>query len=149
MIAKRKAGVVEEKRGYHFTIRPASKQDAYHYGYGSMQFIIHGQELSDLAIDLGDDVDVLVVKKGAEYASSDLEEARHQLYTTQEDLRRANEQLGLHNDGKNKERSEAVEWRGRAQALQIENVRLLTELTTLKTMLQTGGNPTMIDGNRS
>jgi hypothetical protein len=54
-----------EKRGFMIQIRPATPVDNY-YGYGSMDFYLNGRDLGDFEVELGDDVDVYLVKKGTD-----------------------------------------------------------------------------------
>lgn len=144
-IAKHIGDGIEEKRKFQLNIRPASKSDMYLYGYGSFSFTVHGQELQDLGLDLGDDVEVVVHKAGDTYEGKDLEDARHRLYLTEQALT-GKEVAVAQLQGKERRANErAGEANIKSQALQLENVRLLTELITLKAMLQPGNLPPMLE----
>lgn len=57
--------VDEEKRVFQLTVRlpDVSLREAYTYGYGNMNFILHGKAMEDF-VDLGGQVDIYVVPKG-------------------------------------------------------------------------------------
>jgi hypothetical protein len=121
----------EEKRTFKVNVRPASKPDSY-YGYGDMTFTLNGTELESFGLDLGDAVDVFVVREGEALDGrdyQDLERRYHDLEAKHIVLEKSNEQA--------KERLQAYERmaqanRARENAAVQENARLLVQLEALK-----------------
>jgi len=143
------AGTVE-KRNFKIDVRPASKPDGY-YGYGNMQFILHGRELQDCGLDLGTAVEMYLVPEGAEKPGfAELDDARRSLYEAEQKigaLERAAEQEKRRQARVESDRFGAGE---RMQALQRENVRLTVELMTLRGAVQDfSPTPTLLEQSQA
>lgn len=134
-----------EKRNFKIDVRPASKPDSY-YGYGHMQFILHGRELEECGLDLGTKVSLYLVAEGQpEPDSAEFDNLRRDLYEAQNEvvrLEQANQQLKDSSARVERERFSAGEER---TALRNENVRLTVELMTLKGATGHAPQPTMIE----
>ncbi len=89
IIARARRGAVEdEKRVYSLNIRLPDKSltAEYNYGYGNMDFILHGQAMEDF-VDLGGEVDVYVVKRGeGEVPDRVVEDLRSRAYELEGDV---------------------------------------------------------------
>lgn len=144
-IAKRTGVVIEEKRSYTLTISSAHKPAGY-YDYGSMHFVAHGHEIGDLGIDLGTEVEIVVHRKGDDYTVKDYEVARAELSAAIQERDKARDAASSYVGRLDAAELNNAKGRTQIQALQQENVRLLTELTTLKMMLQAGDFPKAIEG---
>jgi hypothetical protein len=143
-VAKKTDEGIQEKRCFNIDVSPARPDTSWDYAYGSMQFTLHGRELDDFEVALGDDVEVLLVKADTVYEGKELEDTRRELYL----LMRKHEELEsnynrLKESTSSKER-EVGGLRSRLQAMQIENVKLLTEVMTFKQMFKREEVPTMI-----
>lgn len=140
---------IEEKRVFKLDVRPASKAAAY-YGYGNMNFILHGRELTDSGLDVGTKVALYLIPDGEKAPDfSALDDVRRELYETEQaraDIQTKYDNMKSQHERQNRERFGAGE---QLRALQNENVRLTTELLTLK---QATGNfapaPAMISANQ-
>jgi hypothetical protein len=124
-------GIVE-KRSFKLDVRPANKADTY-YGYGSMQFILHGRELEDSGLDLGTKVAVYLVPEGeqppAEHVVQDLQAEVYQLTEKVQTVTNQYESEKRRTKEYERTRWDASE---KLKGLQAENVRLTTELLTLR-----------------
>jgi len=132
-VAKIVDGKVEIKRGYSITVRPSSgERQGYEYGYGNMSFITHGSELTEFGVGLGDEIEAYLVRKGESAPNKSFEDVSAALYKTEGDLAALTEKY----QGAEKRFAEQQrltnEFRGKNLVLMQENVRLTTELETLK-----------------
>lgn len=148
LIAKKATnGTVEEKRVFNLNIRPAAAvPSSGSYAYCSLKFIAHGKELTDVGLELGSLVDVYICPTMAEYSGKDTEDARAELAleiakhaTTLSNYDRSQSVLSAAN-------ARLQENTARITGLQLENVRLLTELTTLKQMLHRPDDSLLLEG---
>lgn len=128
-------GSFDEKRVFTCNVRPASKLPPSHYGYGALNFTLHGRELADFGADLNDEVDVFLVRKGEPAPSKLIDDVSHALYIAEakiadlETILENSKRRGAEADARAKDAN------GRGIALQQENVRLTTELATMKAAL--------------
>lgn len=132
-VAKRHAGgAVDEKRMFQINARPACELRNGAYGYGALNFTLHGRELTDFGCDLGDDVEIFVVRQGVEYAHRHVENISSLLYETEGRLTGLQAKLDVVNANDRRVSQQLTVATERGRALQIENVRLTTELETLR-----------------
>jgi len=132
-VAKIVDGKVEIKRGYSINIRPASGTvQGYEYGYGAMHFVTHGSELQDFGVGLGDQVEVYLVRKGESAPNRDFEDVSAALYRAETDLAAMTEKYKGAEARYAEYQRLNTEGRAKLGALQVENVRLTTELETLR-----------------
>lgn len=129
-----KDGTFDEKRRFSISARPATPLPTSYYGYGGLNFILHGQELTDFAVDLGDEVEIFVTKKGGEYDRRQIEDVSNALYEAQGKLEATAEKLRISTEREQSAINRAHEATQKAQALQMENVRLATQIETMRAM---------------
>ncbi len=132
-VAKRdKDGSFDEKRHFLISARPATALGSSYYGYGGMNFALNGRELQDFGCDLGDEVEIYVVRKGEDYANRQIEDVSRALYEAENKVADLETKLeavrGRASSAELHQRDNTI----RMQALQTENVRLMTELETLR-----------------
>lgn len=129
-----KDGSFDEKRRFSISARPATPLSSSHYGYGGLNFILHGQELSDFGVDLSDEVEIFVTKKGGEFDRRQIEDVSHALYEAQGQITIAENTIASLRDNAKRHEIGATTLREQNQALRLENVRLATQIETLKAM---------------
>ncbi len=123
---------VQEKRTFKLDVKPASRADAY-YGYGSMQFILHGRELEESGLDLSTKVELYLVPEGTEAPPiAEVESVRRELYDREQEVAKLQKRIeSLEEQARRTSRSD-FDRSERAKALQQENVRLTVQLMTLQ-----------------
>jgi len=132
-VAKRdKDGTFDEKRHFSISARPAMALGSSYYGYGGLNFALNGRELEDFGCDLGDEVEVYVVRKGEDYANRQIEDVSRLLYEAENRVVDLQTKLDAANGRANQMQLQSTEHNTKMSALRIENVRLMTELETLR-----------------
>ena len=134
--------VIDEKTKFSITVRPVNCTGVYDYGYGKLVFQTHGMEVVDLGIDLDDAIDLILVKSGETYEGYDIEDLKRKLLEVEKRLSDASAISERNMSNLRRERDEnrdrAMNKDRQVQALQLEAVRLSTELLTLKTIMSGG-----------
>ncbi|MET1084827.1 MAG: hypothetical protein ABWY12_17550 [Burkholderiales bacterium] len=138
---------ISEKRNFKIDIKPASKASAY-YGYGSMQFILHGRELEESGLDLGTKIELYLVPEGTEKPErAELDDAKRELYDAEQTITRLTGEVKQGKDRDARTQRERFDATEKMRALQAENVRLTVELLSMKGAAQSfAPQPAMIEG---
>ena len=144
-IAKRIGDTIEEKQTLTFNVSPATQMHDGNYGYGSLTFTIHGKDISDLGVTLGDKVEVIVHKEGYVYTSKELEDARYDLVALQEKFEKLETSFRNISADRDKARNQCGELTTQLTVMQREHIRLTTELLTLKQIFRPQDGPKLID----
>ena len=142
---QRRGGEPEtEKRSFQITISPAQPTSAY-YGYGNMQFVLHGRELDEFGHDLGDRVEVYILPEGHADESFMVEDLKREvleltnkvatLTEGHREYQRRETQLSGNLSGANERYRAAVQ----------ENARLMAQLEALKLGRGDIAEPPMIE----
>lgn len=123
--------VDEEKRVYQLTVRlpDVSLRDAYNYGYGNMNFILHGKAMDDF-VDLGGQVDIYVVPKGqdAEIPNADWEKLRTDNYRLEGEVKTLTGERDLYKDRHDEKEKEVRALHQRLSVAMDEVMRLEARL---------------------
>lgn len=129
-----KDGTFEEKRQFSISARPATPLPSSYYGYGGLNFILHGQELTDFGADLGDEVEIFVVRKGGEYDRRQIEDVSQALYEAQGQVSAAQDANAKLRESVKRHDDAMSTMREQNQVLRMENVRLSTQIETMRAM---------------
>lgn len=124
----------ELKTSYVVNFRPTQAMQVSHC-YGSMSINIHGSETGALGLSLDAGVELIIQPINADYAGRTFDDLQEEVFILRDKSVAADAKARMAEQQKQLYQKASGEHQLRAQALQLENVRLLTELTTLKQML--------------
>ena len=139
--------VKTEKRGFMIQLRPATPVDNY-YSYGSMNFYLNGNDLDSFPVDLGDEVEVYLLRQGAadgEFALEDMERRALEAEAQVSRLTAANEQHTEKQKNHDRQQREMYE---KLTAAAHVNAQLFAQVEALKLGRSdiVSSSPTLIEG---
>lgn len=129
-----KDGGDEEKRVYHLTVRlpDPGLQSSYDYGYGNMNFVVHGQQMEDM-VDLFGAVEVYVVRAGqGEVPDRTFQDVQAEIYRLEGELAASKLRVTQYKDQEKYMSDRLAESQARLTAAMTEALRLTVEVESLR-----------------